>query len=369
VNGALVGTDTYFYDHEAPLDFSSRNNRLMRVDRTSAAGTLLSSVFFFYENPFGNVSRIVRRAAGSTHFDSTVLLYAEDASPWLAWDESWDNFGAGPVNVVRGNVLETRQSHGSARLWRLRSGTTLAPLPGAEWIADGGNVRSIFGVGTGGAITPLELEFYGAQRLATSGASYDMEDVVGSTRITSAGGVTTSQDYTAFGERLSSSGSVPTHGFAGAFGVRQGFGGQALTSSNLVAMGYRWYSPEFGRFLMRDPISIGGGLNVYAFTSSQPTYRVDPQGLAPHGGQYRGPVDIPLPPVPGTGAGPAPLPPPPRPPPPPFRPPDYSPPSRPPLHIPPPGPRTEPDFIGPPLPQPGDPNFIGPLEAPPLPEV
>jgi RHS repeat-associated protein len=352
VNGALVETNTYAYDHQAPLVYSSRNNRLIRVDRTNAAGTMLSKIFFFYENPFGNVSHIVRRAEGSTHYDATVLLYAADASPWLAWDESWDNFGAGPVNVARGDILETRQWHGSARVWRRRSGTTLALLAGAEWTADAGSASSIFRVGAGGAITPLELEFGGAQRLTSSGSSYDLADLVGSTRITSANGALSNQDYTAFGVRLSSGGSVPTFGFAGAYGVRQGFGGQALTSSNLVAMGYRWYSSEFGRFLMRDPISVSGGRNVYAFASSQPTYLVDPEGLAPHGGAYRGPPGVPeppqqpvyIPPKPGEPEGVGLF----------SR--YYFPMSR--------VPYFEDEFIGPPeappLPQEGDPDFVGP---------
>ena len=41
----------------------------------------------------------------------------------------------------------------------------------------------------------------------------------------------------------------------------------------------RWYSPETGRWLSKDPIGIYGGLNLYAFCGNNPVNFVDPLGL------------------------------------------------------------------------------------------
>jgi hypothetical protein len=44
-------------------------------------------------------------------------------------------------------------------------------------------------------------------------------------------------------------------------------------------VGHRWYQPDIGRFVQRDPIGIDGGLNVYTYTHGRPTTMIDPLGL------------------------------------------------------------------------------------------
>jgi RHS repeat-associated protein len=41
----------------------------------------------------------------------------------------------------------------------------------------------------------------------------------------------------------------------------------------------RWYAPAVGKFLQRDPIGLGGGINVYAMTLNDPVNHLDPLGL------------------------------------------------------------------------------------------
>jgi RHS repeat-associated protein len=41
----------------------------------------------------------------------------------------------------------------------------------------------------------------------------------------------------------------------------------------------RWYSPETGRWLSKDPIGISGGFNLYDFCGNDPVNFVDPTGL------------------------------------------------------------------------------------------
>ena len=44
---------------------------------------------------------------------------------------------------------------------------------------------------------------------------------------------------------------------------------------------YRYYSPTLGRFVQTDPLGDDGGLNLYAFSDSNPANLIDPFGLAP----------------------------------------------------------------------------------------
>ena len=52
-----------------------------------------------------------------------------------------------------------------------------------------------------------------------------------------------------------------------------------LPPITLQHVGHRWYQPEIGRFVQRDPIGLGGGLNVYVYCGSNPSTGVDPLGL------------------------------------------------------------------------------------------
>ena len=63
-----------------------------------------------------------------------------------------------------------------------------------------------------------------------------------------------------------------------------GFGGQAGyytdTETGLILCTHRHYDPQQGRFLTRDPLGYGGGINLYSYTANNPVNRLDPEGLA-----------------------------------------------------------------------------------------
>jgi len=59
-----------------------------------------------------------------------------------------------------------------------------------------------------------------------------------------------------------------------------GFHGQFLDEeSGYYNYAYRYYSPELGRFINRDPIEERGGINLYAFVGNSPVNRYDRFGL------------------------------------------------------------------------------------------
>jgi RHS repeat-associated protein len=61
-----------------------------------------------------------------------------------------------------------------------------------------------------------------------------------------------------------------------------GFGGQwgnyTDSETNLLSLGHRYYDPNLGRFLTRDPTGYGGGPNLYAFCGGNPVNEMDPEG-------------------------------------------------------------------------------------------
>ena len=61
--------------------------------------------------------------------------------------------------------------------------------------------------------------------------------------------------------------------FVGGLGVRKG------GTTGLVYMRHRWYDPQLGRFLSRDPIGYPSGLNLYEYSYSNPVSRTDESGL------------------------------------------------------------------------------------------
>jgi RHS repeat-associated protein len=61
------------------------------------------------------------------------------------------------------------------------------------------------------------------------------------------------------------------------------------SASNLDLAVYRAYDPDLGRWLSRDPIGEGGGINLYGYTANDPLRFVDPFGLFWFWGRWGGP--------------------------------------------------------------------------------
>ncbi len=87
------------------------------------------------------------------------------------------------------------------------------------------------------------------------------------------GEVVASYEYDAFGRTLAQSGPM-----ADVFPFR--FSTKYYDAeADLYYYGYRYYSPELGRWLTRDPIEEDGGDNLYAFCDNCPLNFADYNGL------------------------------------------------------------------------------------------
>lgn len=280
IDGVLAESALYHYDHEDPSTYQSKHNRLTWVEHFDSSGALTSTTWLFYYNPFGHASDVVERTAGSSSYSATRFVYDSAGRPWLSWEETWTDNGIGPVNSVRGEILETRQDGWQQRLWRKRDPQTLAPLGGGEWISRLGQLGASFTADpTTGAAVRQQLDVDGVGRLGSGDTETYGFDAVGSARLRKTNSAQASQVFTAFGVVLQGDAGSEL-GFSGEFGTRQALDGQALSSGGMVKMGFRHYAPELGRFLMRDPIGIFGGLGVYTFVGNTPTAWVDPLGLS-----------------------------------------------------------------------------------------
>ena len=93
------------------------------------------------------------------------------------------------------------------------------------------------------------------------------------------GSVVESYEYDAWGNTcvFDASGTELTQS---AYSNRYTFQGREIDwDTGLYYFRARWYDPETGRWLSKDPIGISGGLNLYAFVGNNPVNFMDPSGL------------------------------------------------------------------------------------------
>jgi RHS repeat-associated protein len=101
------------------------------------------------------------------------------------------------------------------------------------------------------------------------------------------GNVTDTYSYTAYGVQTSFSGTTENpFRFGGSVGY---YSDTSNGNTGIILCTLRWYSPEMGRWLTRDPIGYAGGENLYEYCSGDPVNSMDPEGL--DGRRRRGEID------------------------------------------------------------------------------
>jgi RHS repeat-associated protein len=141
------------------------------------------------------------------------------------------------------------------------------------FLYDGLNLVQELNSGTPAAnyLTGLALDRTYSRSDSTGTRSY-LTDALGSTLglTDSSGAITTAYSYDAYGNTTSS-------GASSANPLQ--YAGRENDGTGLYYNRARYYSPSLGRFISRDPIGLGGGINTYAYAGGAPTSLTDPTGL------------------------------------------------------------------------------------------
>jgi RHS repeat-associated protein len=77
------------------------------------------------------------------------------------------------------------------------------------------------------------------------------------------------QRFDAWGRLEQAAGSVPTYGYTG----------REPDATGLIHYRARYYHPELGRFVSKDPLGLSAGINPYAYADGNPVLFNDPDGL------------------------------------------------------------------------------------------
>lgn len=111
----------------------------------------------------------------------------------------------------------------------------------------------------------------------TTATTYYLFDPQGSVaqRLDNRGNVLTSHLFSAYGT------GVHSAGVAEPWGYKAQHGYYTDNETRLILCTFRYYDPQGGRWLTRDPIGYEGGINLYAYCENNPVTRADPDGLTP----------------------------------------------------------------------------------------
>jgi RHS repeat-associated protein len=177
-----------------------------------------------------------------------------------------------------GSVLTAGYNGGGLRGWKQNSSAR------TYFLYDG--IVPVVELNSSGSV--IATNTFGASGLISRNASgtsvfysFDSEGNV-TQRADAGGNVLSNYFFAAHGVMLSGSLTEP-------FGYKAQVGYYTDIETGLQLLTHRFYDPNTGRFLTRDPIDYDGGINLYAYTTNNPVNAVDPLGL------QKGPQKTPVP--------------------------------------------------------------------------
>jgi RHS repeat-associated protein len=152
-----------------------------------------------------------------------------------------------------------------SRVARIENGAEKRYVSGLVETDSSGNIIAyyVYGLGLISKITPTNQSYF--YHFDGVGSTIGMSDSLGT--------MVNKYAYDAFGKVLNQEETIPNpFKYVGQFGVMD-------EENGLFYMRARYYDPEVGRFISKDPIGLLGGLNMYAYVQNNPINYIDPWGL------------------------------------------------------------------------------------------
>jgi len=278
------------------MTYGTLNNRLLFYEiRDTMSEDLLETVWNQFDAE-GKITRVIRKLESESTYRATRMIYNGGKQVEYVVGEEWtvEDDAVACEDYCRTFVWRYRYDGPRQRYMRQKldpdNVTTVLETSWSDY--DGTEVYTDFHVDSGDHVIDRAYETafgeFPDPDSGTTSIEYYHRDQIGSTRVMTcdtnlnnctAGGngqppITRRRVYTAFGEEVSTSGSVDSrYRYAGVWGY------QSHDDFSFLHVGARWYDPETGRFLQRDPIGISGGMNVYGYALNNPASATDPDGL------------------------------------------------------------------------------------------
>ncbi len=268
VPAGFAGTSAYQYDGHDQLK-NEQSSRLGSYTNTFSYDGAGNPTTFRGVDPTGGKGYNVDNQNAAYTFDN-------DGNP-TSWQGNALTFDAGNhlTKLVNGavTVLTAGYNAEGLRAWKQSAvGSTYYVYDGLTPVVELDGNGNVTAVNTWGA-----AGLAGRHTTAGSGSStfytFDVQGSV-SQRLSSNGTVQGTYGFDSYGNRVGTDNSAdPYSGFGAQFGYLRD------SETGLSLCGERYYDPGQGRWLNRDPIGYGGGINVYAYVRSNPLGDVDPYGL------------------------------------------------------------------------------------------
>ena len=254
----LNGITGYAYDSKDQLtqETSTRNGGLTDSFAYDAAGN--ATTFQGQSNTYNS----------NNQQTGTGYSYDNNGNPTTYSSSTALTFDPENRMTAYGSVLTAGYNGDGLRAWKqTSSGRTYFLYDDVVPVVELDNTGTVVSTNTFGATGLV------SRRTGSTSVFYVFDSEGSVSQETDSNGNTLSNYlFNAFGEALSGSQTEP-------FGYRAQFGYYTDNETGLQLLTHRYYDPSRGRFLTRDPIGYEGGVNIYAYSTNNPTNLIDPDGL------------------------------------------------------------------------------------------
>jgi RHS repeat-associated protein len=256
---------------------------------------------YFQNGPVANIT--IGDASEPLTRRDLALYYNNKGTLWVAVQDHWTVSTQDISDYGRDQGWEFRFDSGRARYLRREvdvayypnEHVSLTPIGDQQWtdyVGDSPYGDFDVAVGENTVAISEQMRYLSAggvmaqQNVQSGDTAYHHADLLGSTMLTTDadGAAAAALAYTAFGEPLGDASGLGTrYQYAGGYGYEADQlvlpGATGTAPITLTHVGARWYQPETGRFVQRDPLGLQAGLNTYQYVNSEPVGGVDPSGL------------------------------------------------------------------------------------------